>query len=157
MFFVLRTSSMDSSSRAPRSRDTRYRSVVWSGPKTCGAGACASNFIPARISAEASNSLDIRAPAYQLRPQIREIGEGIVARWFYSGEADYVRRSVSSSAHELLDVTGPKPHFLVMRSAHVDLREDVFETSILSLLIDVVHATADVEERGHLFYILINH
>ena len=51
---------------------------------------------------------------------------------------------------ELIDVISSEPYLDVMAPAHVDLREYVFEPGIPILLIDVVHASGDVEERDHL-------
>jgi len=61
------------------------------------------------------------------------------------------------STDKLVHVIDPKPHLLVVHSAHIDLGEDVLKAGVLSLLIDVIHATRNVEKRDHFFDILVHH
>jgi len=53
------------------------------------------------------------------------------------------------SAHELVDESFAQAALDVMLAAHVDLGEHVFVSSVVAVLIDVVHAAGNVELKLH--------
>ena len=54
-------------------------------------------------------------------------------------------------------VVFPEPDRRIVFAAHIDLREDIFESCMVAVLIHVVHTTGDVEERDHLFHVGIHY
>ena len=55
------------------------------------------------------------------------------------------------SPDKLIDIALAQARSGVMSTAHIDLCKYVFKARVVSLLIDVVHATGDLEISDHLF------
>src|SRR5215469_7674855 len=58
------------------------------------------------------------------------------------------------SADELLYVVRPEPDVRVVPAAHLDLGKNVFVAGLTTLVVQIDHGPADVEERDHFGAIL---
>jgi hypothetical protein len=65
--------------------------------------------------------------------------------------------SQKKSANELINVTLAQPNLNIVPAAHIYFGEDILKSSVPVLVVDIVHTARDIEERNHLFNILIDH